>query len=697
LSGATLLVGLLAANVGVGLAAADGCSNAALRVGPSAPLPECRAYEMVTPVDKKGGTGIFVQGIVQVGTAGDDISFISQSAYAGAEGNTLYNRYVSTRAAEAWGTKFVDGPQAIQEGIVVAATHAVSPDLRLALTASKEATAPGAIPYGSNLYLRDTVTGASTVVAATEGNAMFAEMTSINSAPFVGASSDWSHILLKLKTKLTPDAEAGKYNLYDYSGGQLRLVAPPGDEPAAKTSQARTPNVVSADGSRFFFKEAGSNSPLFMREDGTTTVPISASERTGEEGVLGKATFDGATADGGTVFFTSPANLTDASETKNREDLYRYEAAAPAGQRLTDLTPASTVSPTSLNGAEVRSVMAISADGTYVYFTAVGGIGGGEPSGSAAINVYVWHGVPGGAGTVRPIATTDGSSSGEASGLPQYVASENGEYLAIGSYSLLTPDAKTSPNCPASSTHHNGAEHCLNVFGYSYGSDELTCLSCTASPNLGDSAVGGQPSLLEAFTYVPRGVLDDGTFYFDTPNALVPTDTNGFGDVYQWRQGTFDLLSGGTTPTASTFGDVTADGGDVYIRTNQQLVGQDIDQSLDVYDVRVEGGLAGQRGSTPAPPCGNESECRDQPALSPPGALTPASTVSAVADPRDAASCTALQRRAAQITKGAKRLAHRAKRASGHHARKLRHRAHHRRNTGKRLARRAHNCGGDVR
>ena len=59
-------------------------------------------------------------------------------------------------------------------------------------------------------------------------------------------------------------------------------------------------------------------------------------------------------------------------QTNPGNDLYRYDAEAPTGQRLTDLT----VDPSDPNGIEVRGVLGASTDGSRVYFVANGVPGG---------------------------------------------------------------------------------------------------------------------------------------------------------------------------------------------------------------------------------------------------------------------------------------------------------------------------------
>ena len=123
------------------------------------------------------------------------------------------------------------------------------------------------------------------------------------------------------------------------------------------------------------------------------------------------------------------------------------------------------------------------------------------------------------------------------------------------------------------------------------------------------------------------------------------SDTNGVNDVYEWEAngtgschseaqngGCLYLLSGGTSPQPSYFGDAGANGDDAFFFTYQRLVGQDKDELQDVYDARVGGGLAAQNPS-PAPPCLGEA-CRTAGSAAPESRTAGSSTFSGPADPK---------------------------------------------------------------
>jgi hypothetical protein len=128
--------------------------------------------------------------------------------------------------------------------------------------------------------------------------------------------------------------------------------------------------------------------------------------------------------------------------------------------------------------------------------------------------------------------------------------------------------------------------------------------------------------------------------FFETPDALVPADTNGEGgcaivggqaqnypacrDVYEWEAtgtgscmsevqagGCLYLISSGKDDEPSLFGDANLEGDDVFFFTAERLVGQDKDDLYDAYDARIGGGLASQN-QIEAPPCGGEG-CKGSP------------------------------------------------------------------------------------
>ena len=137
-------------------------------------------------------------------------------------------------------------------------------------------------------------------------------------------------------------------------------------------------------------------------------------------------------------------------------------------------------------------------------------------------------------------------------------------------------------------------------------------------------------------TYQPRYLSDDGRLFFDSPEALVPHDTNGLEDVYEYEpvgegtcttatssgdavysgsaEGCVGLISSGTSNAESAFYDASESGGDVFFVTTGRLVSEDYDKSYDVYDAHVCTSTVPCRTSpVPPPPCDRVTRARLRP------------------------------------------------------------------------------------
>ena len=162
---------------------------------------------------------------------------------------------------------------------------------------------------------------------------------------------------------------------------------------------------------------------------------------------------------------------------------------------------------------------------------------------------------------------------------------------------------------------------------YDASSHELSCASCNPD---GDPPVGGARLLGPQYdgysdirgsfpeAYDPNSVSDSGQVFFDTPDALLPADTNGKQDVYEYKAAQLHLLSGGTTADNSWFVNATSGGSDAFFVTSQQLLPQDGDTSPDLYDARIDGGLPPP--SVASAPCVGDA-CRPAAGAGPPPPL----------------------------------------------------------------------------
>jgi hypothetical protein len=609
---------------------AEGCSNEQLRRqdGYALALPDCRAYEQVSPVDKNFTDAAGFPGLVQSSPSGEAVSFFSIAPFPGVTSAASIPTYLSTRGDDEWSTQGLapaaNSPTAggSEEGLTEGLTEGLSDALILVEPGLEASLAPGVYSY-----LRDSATGAFRLLGP--GTARFAD-----------AAAGDSRIIFESRERLLPDAAPDVVNLYEWAAGQLSVAgilpaseggeAPVGGSFAGPggpalgeeviggaTGKFYTQDTISEGGSRIFFSDAGTGR-IYMREpEAERTILVSA----------GLAYWRAATADGNYVFYTEG------------EDLYRFDAESQTREVLTS------------GAAGVLGMLGIAIEnGAYAYFVATGVLADNENSNNekaetGKANLYEWH--DGETIFIARLATKGLDpanwrgflSSRESQGSAQ---GEKSSRVALDGTTVLFASQ-------AQLTSYDNAKN-DELYLYEASSGKLICVSCnpdgipaTSETYLTKNGeLGSEPS---ARAFLTRNLSNDGgRVFFQTKEALVPQDTNGQTDVYEWeREGvggadgcsrlsaTFSEGSGGCLYLISTgesgdptyFGDASADGDNIFFFTRQALVGQDRDENYDIYDARGEGGIAAQN---PSPPVDCTGEGCLGPVVSPPVFTAPSST-----------------------------------------------------------------------
>jgi len=624
----TFLASLCALAGGLSLwsAPALACPNEELRAGPAASLPDCRAYEMVSPPGKNGSYvnsgdhGLFAWG--QASAAGDSVAYTANGAFPGSVTNGAVNFYLASRGEDGWTTQSLLPPQAFSYGqslvdpVFVAYSSELSEGILLDATDSpplvsgeQETTTPGT----ANLFLRDDATGTYALINAPAPGLHPTPYQPI----FDGATADFATLIFNAKAALTPDAPAptgGVDNLYESTGGAVSLVSeiPPAGEPSCGPagpacvpathggafgkandeslfSEGSLVRAISADGSHIFFTAEGN---LYVRENGATTVQVDAPQ--GGPGPGGGGEWATAAADGSEVFFydAASAGLTADTVPGSGENLYDYDTLTDT---LTDLTTGPA--------AEVQGVVdEASEDGSYLYFVARGDLTGEEENSlhhkaeAGAENIYLSHD-----GTTSFVDTAvTGSEEIASRSLP----------LVYHSASRVTPDGRHlaffAENDPAFTERVH-----RELFEYSADSGRLSHLCACAGSSFPQAEASGEGGQQLSDLQYTRALSDDGSrVFFESYDPLLPQDTNGQLNVYEYEldgagscqadPGCLYSISSGTSAARSDFVDASASGDDVFVTTAQQLVPADTDGATDLYDARVEGGFP----SPPSPaPC----------------------------------------------------------------------------------------------
>lgn len=602
-------------------AGSDNCPNAAIREQQgSSYLPECRAYELVTPVDKVAGAVAFPAGVspgdpaAQPGleTVTRDGQKLAYYAYTGfAEPLTgLVASYRAERTQNGWtSAMWSPGTASLHPSLLtgIALIRDASDDLSLGITQTNDPLNaldqdPGFLFPAEDVY---SLAPGGPISWDSRPNEEVPVTGTANST-YVGRSATASQIYFQTAESLVPAASgqlAGQ-SLYVRTAGRTELVGVKSDGSLISSCGSSlggigpsgprgialpTTGDVSGDGNRVFFSapdRATAGDPtceeptqLYLRQGGNT-VDVSASQRNPsnpDPGGEREALFQGATPDGSKVFFLSEQALTDSATPGSGRMLYEYDVA---GGILNLLTPTGAIA----------GVTGFSDDGSRVYFLTEGN----------ELELY-----------------SDGHITNVAS-FPVNEPVGRSALIGKGASARVTPDGSRLLFASRENLTPYESHGFVEIYLYDTLKNEILCVSCnpdgeapTEDANLGGDTSGG------ATTTYPqtRSLTENGReAFFNTQDSLVPQDTNGVSDVYEWDEGHLSLLSSGRSASGGYFFGASVDGKDVFIGTAASLAPQDVDNGArDLYDVRVNGGFL---TTTAGRECGGEG-CQGSPAPAP--------------------------------------------------------------------------------
>jgi DNA-binding beta-propeller fold protein YncE len=614
------------------------CPNQAFRTGASALLPDCRAYEMVSPVAKNGGD--IVAGLagagdpggnIQATADGDRITYTSLASFGDEPNYSGFNQYLASReAGVGWSTHGIHpapAPNALfgfSREFIAFSSDLCSAWLVDGHTPALIEDAQVELP---NLYRRDdcgAATGSLEAVTAPPLQLPPPPATDPNyvgNTSVQGTSDDSRHVLFVARAPLTADAALNKNaQVYDHFGGANHLVsvlpggtASPGPSAVGNVWGFTLDHAISSDGSRVYwmsnFAINQGTGKLFVREH-----PEQGAIGTGEECEAAKACTIPVSAGLNAFFWGAAANGSKAIYSEG-EDLFQFDLG----------TEAST-----LIAHHVKGVAGASDDLSRIYLVSSDALAAGATAGQP--NIYLDE-----AGTLTLVATLLESDIGQkepgASIIGYDVAAKSPYFRPT----RVTPDGahiafeSRAPLTGFDNREEANGKAAVEVFAYEAGG-ELVCVSCNPSGarprgqemqlpyslSLESGTLIGPSTKVTAAAWIPTwehslrasNVLSDdgGRLFFNSNDALLPRDGNGAQDVYEWEapgvgrcteaspsfqpanDGCLYLISSGESSFGSEFWEATPNGHDVFFNTASSLLPQD-PGLVDLYDARVEGGF----------------------------------------------------------------------------------------------------------
>lgn len=643
-----------------GSAQASTCPNEAVRVGLSAGLPDCRAYELATPPDSNGrmfnafGTYTFGYATDLFPTemaSPDSESFVYEVYGAGAlaepaGGSGVFDVYRAQRGSAGWSTSerlsrtsstidwTIPGGVSSDHAFSFSNEHNIDylrlPDGRYELTAGDSSGEP----YAAGRYISP---GGEHVIFSTGNGGFFAQ-------------SRWCSAV-QTSCKVTPlgtnAPSEGTGAVYDRpAGGAPHVVSllPNNDTPAAGEQACYA--GASKDGTSVAFKitaEAG-NCETMKPSPVTLYVRIHSGDHAAEETLKvadENPAYAGLSDDGRYLFYVTESG---------RGTIHRLDTKTDTDVEINPGAPGQVVN--------------VSADGSHVYFISEAQIGGEGTAGRP--NMYAWTSdFP-----IKFVATVASSdlvrTSGDLVGAPSLT---NWTFAVTGNSAEYSSGALgtrwgSGPGADSSRTTADGnvlvfesqaqlksyANTTTEIYRYDYSTNSLTCVSCNPE---GPPADQHESRLQEVHLVGQQTIInnlsEDGNHvFFETAEALTPGDVNGSNDVYEWHEAEgkpeVGLISSGSLPVypypeeadwqailggapqlpvgTNLLLSVTPDGRSVFFSTTQALVaGAGENGTQAIYDARVDGGF---QEATPLAACAKEG-CKPAAKPNPPPFLGQAS------------------------------------------------------------------------
>jgi hypothetical protein len=565
-------------------------------------LPDCRAYELVSPPYGAGALAQNVNRFPSESLDGEHVLAESFGAFAEAEAleqvNTGYGEvYEFSRTPGGWTAEPQDPPASTYSFRQIrdeAATTLSRPaDVGHSLWTALPNPLPGeerltkGAASNNSLYLLREDRDLFNIVGPLAAPGHRVDITD-SPGHIDGASADASHVVFTVEAdgqkQLWPgdSTEEGirTSSLYEYGlgGGEPVLVGVRNEgqapwEPVAAHVNEGAQLVsdcgtlydgMSTSGESVFFTAqnnggcAASQPPvseLYARVDGSRTVAISEPSvedcSACDEGTPEEATFVGASEDGSKVFFASTQQLLAGA---SGESLYEYDFDAPAGERVS-LLVANVLRMRGRHSAP-RAFGQVARDGARVYFESEDAVttqpnGNGETAVAGQPNLFVFDTEP--ASRADPVAFVAAGTGAE-----QFDQTRDGQYFVFVSPERLTTDdssgvpqlfeydASTGSVVRVSIGQHSPAGYeCETTHTAEEGFD---CDGNTSNPE-------DAPRIV---SYPGNSVAEDGTVAFVSQLPLTPLAIQGHPvfkedaefesyaeNVYEYRQGQVYLISPG--------------------------------------------------------------------------------------------------------------------------------------------------------